>query len=207
MKISYAITVCDEAIEIQRLISFLLKFKRAEDQIIVLFDESKNCTAIEDYLRSHSVNGEFSWHASKFNGHFANWKNYLNFLCSGDYIFQIDADEIPNEYLIENLHNLLEQNSTVDMFLVPRINTVDGLTQGHILKWGWNINEQGWVNFPDYQSRIYRNAQGIEWGGKVHEGIQGVKNYTYLPALEHWCLSHPKTIEKQEKQNNYYNML
>ena len=207
MKISYAITVCDEAIEIQRLISFLLKFKRAEDQIVVLFDESKNCTAIEDYLRSHSVNGEFSWHASKFNGHFANWKNYLNFLCSGDYIFQIDADEIPNEYLIENLHNVLEQNSTVDMFLVPRINTVDGLTQEHIQKWGWNINEQGWVNFPDYQSRIYRNAQGIEWGGKVHEGIQGVKNYTYLPALEHWCLSHPKTIEKQEKQNNYYNML
>ena len=207
MKISYAITVCEEAIEIQRLISFLLKFKRAEDQIVVLFDESKNCTAIEDYLRSHSVNGEFSWHASKFNGHFANWKNYLNFLCSGDYIFQIDADEIPNEYLIENLHNLLEQNSTVDMFLVPRINTVDGLTQEHIQKWGWNINEQGWVNFPDYQSRIYRNTQGIEWGGKVHEGIQGVKNYTYLPALEHWCLSHPKTIEKQEKQNNYYNML
>lgn len=207
MKISYAITVCNEEIEIQRLISFLLKFKRAEDQIVVLFDESKNCTAIEDYLRSHSVNGEFSWHASKFNGHFANWKNYLNFLCSGDYIFQIDADEIPNEYLIENLHNVLEQNPTVDMFLVPRINTVDGLTQEHIQKWGWNINEQGWVNFPDYQSRIYRNAQGIEWGGKVHEGIQGVKNYTYLPALEHWCLNHPKTIERQEKQNNYYDTL
>jgi hypothetical protein len=207
MKISYAITVCDEVIEIQRLISFLLKFKRAEDQIVVLFDESKNNTAVEEYLRSHSVNGEFSWYKGKFKGHFADWKNKLNSLCSGDYIFQIDADEIPHEYLIENLHNVLEQNSTVDMFIVPRINTVDGLTQGHILKWGWNINEQGWVNFPDYQSRIYRNVQGIEWSGKVHEGIQGVKNYTYLPALEHWCLNHPKTIEKQEKQNNYYNML
>jgi len=207
IKISYTITVCDEAVEIQRLITHLLKHKRANDEIVVLFDESKNSTAVEDYIRSHSVNGEFNWHASKFEGHFANWKNKLRFLCSGDYIFQIDADEIPNEYLIENLHNLLEQNSTVDMFVVPRINTVEGLTQEHIQKWRWNVNEQGWVNFPDYQSRIYRNAQEIEGGGKVHEGIQGVKNYTYLPALEHWCLYHPKTIEKQEKQNNYYNTL
>jgi hypothetical protein len=207
MKISYAITVCDEAVEIQRLISFLLKFKRVEDEIVVLFDESKNCTAVEEYLRSHSINGEFSWHKGKFEGHFADWKNKLNSLCSGHYIFQIDADEIPSEYLIENIHILLEQNSTVDMFIVPRINTVEGLTQEHIQKWRWNINEQGWVNFPDYQSRIYKNTQGIEWEGNVHEKIQGVKNYAYLPALDHWCLSHPKTIEKQEKQNNYYSTI
>jgi hypothetical protein len=207
MKISYAITVCDEAVEIQRLISFLLEFKHSEDQIVVLFDESRNSTAVEDYLRSHSINGEFNWHKGKFEGHFADWKNKLNSLCSGDYIFQIDADEVPHEYLIENLHNLLEGNPTVDMFIVPRINTVEGLTQEHIQKWRWNINEQGWVNFPDYQSRIYKNAQGIEWEGNVHEKIQGTKNYAYLPALDHWCLNHPKTINKQEKQNNYYSTL
>jgi hypothetical protein len=207
MKISYAITVCDEAVEIQRLISFLLEFKRAEDQIVVLFDESKNCTAVEEYLRSHSVNGEFNWHKGKFEGHFADWKNKLNSLCSSDYICNIDADEIPNEYLIENLPSLLEQNPTANMFIVPRINTVKGLTQEHIQKWGWNVNEQGWVNFPDYQSRIYRNSPEIKWEGNVHEKIQGTKNYAYLPALEHWCLYHPKTIERQEKQNNYYNTL
>jgi hypothetical protein len=207
MKISYAITVCDESVEIQRLVSFLLKFKRVEDEIVILFDESKNCTAVEDYLRSHSINGEFSWHKGKFEGQFADWKNKLNSLCSGNYIFQIDADEIPHEYLIENLSNLLEGNPTVDMFIVPRINTVEGLTQEHIQKWRWNTNEQGWVNFPDYQSRIYKNTPGIVWEGIVHEKIQGTKNYAYLPALEHWCLSHPKTIERQEKQNNYYNTL
>lgn len=207
IKISYAITVCDEAIEIQRLITHLLKHKRANDEIVVLFDESKNSTAVEDYIRSHSVNGEFNWHASKFEGHFANWKNKLNYLSSGHYIFQIDADEIPSEYLIENLHNLLEQNPTVDMFIVPRINTVEGLTQEHIQKWKWNINEQGWVNFPDYQSRIYKNTQGIAWEGMVHEKIQGAKSYAYLPALEHWCLSHPKTIEKQERAVKLYQEL
>jgi hypothetical protein len=207
MKISYAIIVCNEFTEIQRLLSFLLNIKREEDEIVILYDEANGDSSIEEYLRANSINKGFVWHKAKFNGHFANWKNKLNSLCSGNYIFNIDADEIPHEYLIRNLHNLLEQNPTVDMFIVPRINTVDGLTQEHILKWGWNINEQGWINFPDYQSRIYRNIQGIEWDGKVHERIQGVKNYTCLPALEHWCLSHHKTIEKQEKQNNYYGTL
>ena len=207
IKISYAITVCDEAVEIQRLIMHLLKHKRANDEIVVLFDESKNSMAVEEYLRSHSINGEFNWHVSKFEGHFANWKNKLNFLSSGHYIFQIDSDEIPSEYLIENLHNLLEQNPTVDMFIVPRINTVEGLTQEHIQKWKWNVNEQGWVNFPDYQSRIYKNTQGIAWEGMVHEKIQGAKSYAYLPALDHWCLSHPKTIEKQEKAVKLYQEL
>ena len=93
------------------------------------------------------------------------------------------------------------------MFIVPRINTVEGLTQEHIQKWKWNVNEQGWVNFPDYQSRIYNNTQGIAWEGMVHEKIQGAKSYAYLPALDHWCLSHPKTIEKQEKAVKLYQEL
>jgi hypothetical protein len=205
MKISYAITVCDEAIEIQRLISFLLEFKQVEDEIIVLFDESKNCTAVEEYLRSHSINGELSWHKGKFEGHFADWKNELNSLCSGHYIFQIDADEIPSEYLIENIHNLLEQNPSVDMFIVPRINTVEGLTQEHIQKWKWHVDGNGWVNYPDYQTRILKNIPEIKWINKVHERLVGAKNIVPLP--EGYDLIHPKTIEKQEKQNQFYEQL
>jgi hypothetical protein len=207
MKISYAITVCDESTEIQRLISFLLEFKRVEDEIVVLFDESKNSTAVEDYLRSHSVNGEFSWHKGKFEGHFADWKNKLNSLCSGDYIFQIDADEVPHKYLIESLPEILESNPEVEVYVVPRVNTVEGLTQEHIQKWRWNVNEDGWVNFPDYQWRLYKNASDIKWKNKVHEVIEGYKTVAQLPAYEDLSLYHPKTIEKQEKQNNYYNTL
>ena len=207
MKISYAITVCDEAVEIQRLISFLLVHKRHEDQIIVLFDESKNSVAVEEYLRSHSINGEFSWHKGKFEGHFADWKNKLNSLCSGDYIFQIDADEVPHEYLIESLPEILESNPEVEVYVVPRVNTVEGLTQEHIQKWGWNVNEDGWVNFPDYQWRLYKNASDIKWKNKVHEVIEGYKTVAQLPAYEDLSLYHPKTIERQEKQNNYYNTL
>ena len=107
MRISYAITVCTEFLEIQRLINFLLEHKRAQDDIVVLFDEANGDKEIEAYLRSHSVNGEFSWYAGKFERHFADWKNKLTSYCTGDYIFQIDADEIPNEYLIENLPALI----------------------------------------------------------------------------------------------------
>jgi hypothetical protein len=207
MRISYAITVCTEFLEIQRLINFLLKHKRAQDDIVVLFDQANGDKEIEAYLRSHSVNGEFMWHSGKFDRHFANWKNKLNSYCTGNYIFQIDADEIPTKTLMEYLPDIIDVNPTVDVLLVPRINTVDGLTQEHIAKWGWNVISPGWVNFPDYQWRIFKNKPEIKWKNKVHEVLEGHKMLSTLPAEEEYCLFHPKTIERQEKQNNYYSTL
>jgi hypothetical protein len=90
------------------------------------------------------------------------------------------------------------------MFLVPRVNTVEGLTPEHIAKWGWNVSDKGWVNFPDYQTRIYKNIPEIKWEGKVHERIIGTKTFSPLPAEEVWSLYHPKEITRQEKQNNFY---
>jgi hypothetical protein len=207
MRISYAITVCTEFLEIQRLVNFLLKHKRAQDDIVVLFDEANGDKEIEAYLRSHSVNGEFMWHSGKFDRHFANWKNKLNSYCTGDYIFQIDADEIPTKTLMEYLPDIIDANPAVDVLLVPRINTVEGLTQAHIAKWGWNVISPGWVNFPDYQWRIFKNKPEIKWKNKVHEVLEGHKMLSTLPAEEEYCLFHPKTIERQEKQNNYYDTL
>ena len=207
MRISYAITVCTEFLEIQRLINFLLEHKRAQDDIVVLFDEANGDKEIEAYLRSHSVNGEFSWYAGKFERHFADWKNKLTSYCTGDYIFQIDADEIPNENLIIALPEVIEENPEMDVYLVPRVNTVDGLTPEHIAKWGWNVTETGWVNWPDFQWRIWKNLPEIKWINKVHERLDGFKTYTALPDAEYFALYHPKTIEKQEKQNSYYDTL
>lgn len=207
MKISYAITVCNEIVEIQRLVSFLLEYKRFEDEIIILYDSKGGTKPVEEYLRSHSVNGEFTWHSGEFEGHFADWKNYLTTLCSGDYIFQIDADEYPHETLIEKLPEILESNPEVDMLRVPRVNTVEGLTEEHIKRWGWNVNEKGWVNWADWQMRIYRRHPDIKWKNKVHEVIEGYKVYGALPVEEQWALYHPKDIERQEKQNAYYDTL
>ena len=207
MKISYAITVCNEFVEIQNLISFLLENKRSEDEIIVLYDDGNGDEEIENYLRAKSVNSEFAWHKDKFQNHFADWKNKLTSYCSGDYIFQIDADEIPHKECINTLPMLLQLNPDVDVMLIPRVNTVEGLTQDHISKWRWSVNEKGWVNWPDYQWRIYRNSDKIKWVNKVHEKLEGFDQYATLPMLEEHALYHPKEIARQEKQNEYYNTL
>ena len=207
MKISYAITVCNELEEIKCLIPFLYKHKHPEHEICVLLDKPKASQLLLDVIYWWSSEDWITLKESKFSGHFADWKNELTRMCSGDYIFQIDADEIPHINLIENLSALLQDNQVTDMIRVPRVNTVKGLTQEHIQKWGWNVNEKGWVNWADWQMRIYKNNGNIKWKNKVHEVLEGFNIHGMLPMEEEWALYHPKTIERQEKQNNYYNTL
>ena len=208
MKISYAIPVCNELLEITKLLNFLKKYIDKEDEVVVLFDTNNGSQSVEQFLRAKSVNPTFfNWYPYHFDGHFANMKNHLKSLCTGDWIFQIDADELPHESLITNLKELLKLNPTTEMFLVPRVNTVSGLTQEHINKWRWNINEKGWVNWPDYQTRIIQNGPKIKWQNKVHEQIVGVSTKGVLPMEEEWCLYHPKDIKRQEAQNNFYDTL
>jgi len=206
MKISYAITVCNELEEVKRLVNFLLSNKREEDEIVVLADSPKMSQELQDTLRKYFSLNQILLIESEFKGHFADWKNLLTSYCTGDYIFQIDADEIPHINLIQNLPEMLKTND-VDMVRVPRVNTVEGLTQEHIQKWGWNVNEKGWVNWADWQMRIYKNAPHIRWKNKVHEVLEGFKIHGMLPVEEEWALYHPKTIDRQEKQNNYYSTL
>jgi|TARA_R110000764_G_scaffold111448_2_gene198201 hypothetical protein len=207
MKISYAITVCNEFEEIQKLVNFLLLNKREEDEIIILFDYNNGTTEVLDFLREKSVGEKIIFYKERFSNHFADWKNKLTEYCSGDYIFQIDADEIPHKLLMVNLPIILENNPDHEVYLVPRVNTVEGLTESHIKKWGWQVNDKGWVNYPDYQYRIWKNKPEIKWKNKVHEVLEGHKNFTSLPSQEELSLYHPKTIERQEKQNEYYNTL
>jgi hypothetical protein len=208
MKISYAITVCNEFLEIQRLVNFLVANKRAQDEIVVLVDLSKNKPTSEllGYLHKLSYNDKITLVEDIFNNHFADWKNRLTRACSGDYIFQIDADEMVSTYVLDMVPEVLQHNS-VDVIKVPRINTVAGITPEHIETWKWGVNEHGWINFPDYQWRIYKNNGEIKWVNKVHERLEGYKTMSYLPTEMEWCLVHNKTIKKQEQQNKLYEEL
>jgi hypothetical protein len=207
MKISYAITVCNELVEIQKLVPYLRKHIRKEDEIVILFDKKNGDRKIEEFLRGNSVNDKLNWSGKNFNGNFSQWKNKLNKMCKGDYIFQIDADEIPNEILIQNLHTILETNPDVEVYHVPRVNTVEGLTDEHIKKWRWRVDDKGWVNWPDYQMRVYKNKPEIQWRNKVHEVIEGHTQFSAFPPQEELALYHPKDIKRQEKQNEYYDTL
>ena len=208
MKISYAITVKDELIELDRLLFRLQKYKKDTDEIVIVYDGINGSIQVEQYLKAQTVSSSpFRWHSFEFKNNFSELKNYITQLCTGDYIFQIDADEFPNEYLVSILPTILESNPETEVYLTPRVNTVEGLTEQHIQKWGWRVDENGWINFPDYQWRIWKNKPEIKWINKVHERLEGFKTYVALPPQEEFSLYHPKDIERQEKQNNYYNTL
>ena len=207
MKISYAITVCNEFVEIQKLVPFLLENKRQQDEIVILYDQKNGNEEIATWLKQFNKLPNVQFWRGFFDGHFADWKNKLTEYCSGDYIFQIDADEMPHRYLLDNLPEILKGNNDLEVLLVPRVNTVEGLTQDHIQKWRWNVDTEGRVNWPDYQWRIWKNTSDIKWINKVHERLDGFTTYAPLPDNESYALYHPKTIERQEKQNNYYDTL
>lgn len=207
MKVSYAVPVCNEFVEIQRLLGFLMQNKRKQDEIVILYDTNNGTTEVERILEHYLQLNQYSLYKSPFNKHFAEWKNLLSSYCKGDYIFQIDADEIITEVLISNLPEILESNPDNEVYLVPRVNTVSGLTQEHITKWGWNVDEQDRVNWPDYQWRIWKNKPEIKWVNKVHEVLTGFETFSPFPQNPELALQHPKTIERQEKQNKLYQKL
>ena len=210
MKISYAIPVCNEHEELKRLLNFLIENIDQEDEIVVQCDKGNTTPEVYKLLdQGYTYLARIPIKVIEFplKGDFASFKNNLKNNCSGHWIFQIDADELPHKSLIKNLRELLKINPTTDLFLIPRVNTVDGLTQGHINQWRWNVNEKGWVNWPDYQTRIVQNNPKIQWASKVHEVLVGHNNYALLPQEEEWCLYHPKDIKKQEYQNKYYDTI
>jgi len=206
MKISYSILTHNEDKSLQKLLEFLVKHKDEEDEIVILDDFSDNPKTIEILDVMTSMH-EMTFEQRHLLKDYAGQKNYLTRMCKGDYIINIDADELPNKLLMKNIKPILEENPSVDLYWVPRVNTVDGITQEHINKWHWQVNEKGWVNFPDYQGRIWRNRPNIMWINPVHEVLKGYKEHTYLPAEEDFCFYHHKEIDKQEEQNEFYNTI
>ena len=203
MIVCYKILTHNETDSLEKLLDFLFENIKEKDHIIVVDDYSDAPT--RKILSKYVESNQYDYYQHNLDGDFSKQHNYANSLVREefDYIFCIDADEIPNKWLIENIHEILESND-VDLIWLPRVNTVEGITEEHIQRWGWRVNEQGWVNFPDYQGRIYRNDKSIYWVNPVHEVVEGAKKVSHFPPQEEFCLYHPKDIERQEKQNELY---
>ena len=185
MKISYSILTHNETESLSKLIDFLVINKDENDEIVILDDFSDNKET------QRILDATVSIYDIKFE------QRHLN----------KDADEIPNKELVKNIKEVIALNPEIELYWIPRVNTVEGITQQHIEKWGWNVNEKGWVNFPDYQGRIWKNKPNIVWKNEVHEVLEGYKSHTFLPAEEQFCFYHPKDINKQEKQNEFYDTI
>ena len=203
MKISYGITVHNEFEELNKLLQILNNYIDSEDEIIVCIDGDDE--KVEAVLGEYLSENKAIVYKRKLDGNFSDQKNSVIEKSTGDYIFHIDADEYPNETLIQQLKQILEMNDGVDLIWIPRVNTIDGMKEEHIQKWGWRVSEKGWVNYPDYQARVFKRDNSIRWTRPLHEYIKGCKTYSHLPPHEDLSLYHPKTIEKQEKQNLFYN--
>ena len=204
MKISYAIPVCNEYKEIEYLLEQLTKHKREQDEIVVKCDQGNTTPEVYNVLKRYSNIKVIEF---ALNKDFATFKNNLKNNCTGDYIFQIDADEYPEEYLMNTIEWVINNNPKTDIFWVPRINKVEGLTKEHIDKWGWIVDNDKRVNFPDYQCRILKNIKRIKWKNKVHEVLTGHKTESHLPANKEFCIYHLKDIKRQENQNEFYNTI
>lgn len=208
MKISYGITVCDESNELQTLLDHLYFNIDEEDEVIVLRDLGKtndSVTSVINHYQKLFGSPKFVLVEAHLNNDFASFKNNLLTWATGDYLFQIDADETPNQFLLENIKVVLRVNENVDCFYIPRVNTVNGITEAHIQKWGWRVDEYQRVNYPDPQMRVFKLNGKIKWKNKVHEVLDGYQTTTVFPYdTEDFCLYHNKTIERQEKQNSYY---
>jgi glycosyltransferase involved in cell wall biosynthesis len=206
--ISYVVTACNEHVELERLLDQLNEYIDGEDEIIVQLDT--RCTPeVKQVSEKYNTGSRYEYHRihCDLNMDFASFKNNAMGFCSRDYIVFIDADEYLTETFYSTIKFVLEANPDIDCISIPRVNTVEGLTEKHIKDWCWGVNDKGWVNWPDYQSRICKHRVGIKWAGKVHERLVSWQNGSNLPPLEEWALQHPKTIERQEKQNSSYDQM
>ena len=202
MKISYSVLIHNETDTLEKLLRFLVKWKQKEDEIVILddySDDKKTKQILDFYVSTEDI----IYEQRSLNNDYATQKNHLKNMCSGDYSFNLDADEMVSRWLVKNIHDILNDNP-IDLIYLPRINTVDGLTQQRAQQWGWSVNEEGWVNFPDWQGRVFKNRPNIRWEREVHEMLVGFQTYAHMPTDKPFCMLHHKIIEKQEQQNQKY---
>ena len=210
MSISFAITAYNEHEELQVLLSQLEQIAKSDDEIVIQLDSKATPEVLS--LVDQFINKDFIFTVKKcifdLNNHFADFKNNLKSYCTKDWVFQIDADETLSETFSRVIHEVLDANDGIDLIAVPRVNIVKGLEQNDIIQWHWQVNSQGWVNWPDPQHRIFRNKPEVKWVNKVHEVIVGWKTYAELPSEDDsYALYHIKDIDRQRKQNEFYSKI
>jgi len=209
--ISFFVTAYNEYEDLKRLLGQLTQVMSYTDELVIQLDNKATVeviTLVDEFIEKNKDNFEIKKCHFDLNGDFASFKNNGKSYCTKEWIFQIDSDETLSETFCNILHQVLESNEEIDLISVPRINIVKGLEQSDVIKWGWRLNNQGWVNFPDFQNRIFRNKPEIKWENKVHEKIVGWKTYAELPCEDDsYALYHIKDIDRQRAQNEFYSTL
>lgn len=228
--ISYAIPVCNEVDELQRLLFQLNDWVDTHDQIVIQTDADNVTAEVISFIEYFKgvCKCELDVVSFALRNDFAAFKNHLKSYCTKDYVFQIDADEFLGDGLLMHLPLLIKENPDIDLFYLPRINIVTGLTDDYAKSQNWRVDriefpiakpyDYNVINYPDVQARLMRNDDTIYWKNAVHEIVVGAKSYSNLGIMEvtsdfeindiqNWCLIHIKTIDRQKRQNEFYETL
>jgi len=144
-KLSYAVCSHNESYSLHQLLTALTrgiadKEKTCGFEIVIIDDNStdeKTVNILENFSKEYDY---ITIYKRSLDSDFATQKNFLNSKCSGDWILNLDADEFVSSEFLELLPQLIDLNPTAEVFRIPRINTVDGLTQSHVENWGWTIS-------------------------------------------------------------------
>ncbi len=203
MFLSYLVTSHNETNSLEKLLDKLIKHKKDNHEIVLLDDYSDNPVTLE-IIQKYKEKIKFQ--QRKLEKNYGEHKNYGISICSGKWIFQIDADEYPTDLLLENINEILESNDSNEAIWLPRLNYFHGVTQQDVMMWGWNYHD-GMINFPDYQTRLYKKLPHVRYERRLHEKVEGYKSYVFMPAQKDIALIHEKTIEKQRETNIRYNQV
>jgi hypothetical protein len=124
--------------------------------------------------------------------HFA----WLHAQCTGDWIFRIDADEVPSRALVEALP-WLQKDADVRQYWLPRI-----WLYGDARHW---LDEPPW--WPDYQLRLYRNDCFLRFAGTQHSTAvsQPPSRYLEVPLYHLDLLVNSR--EERERKAAFYDSL
>lgn len=191
MKISFAITTHNEGHYIEHLFQALEKYSKnsalCEFEVVVVddFSQDSNTDSILQFWEQKGI----QVYQRMLNNDFASQKNFLNSKCNGDYIFQLDADEMISEETFHNLVGVLMLNPEIDAFWIPRINTVHGLTESHVIKWGWRLStlpEIQETEIIDIKSDWYKLLKNRNYIIKETYYSDDANTVTYYKPIIQW---------------------
>lgn len=114
-------------------------------------------------------------------------KNMAIDMARGEWILQLDADEVVSQSLLKRIQSIIAKSDGPNGYWIPRLNYFLGvpLTKGG--------------QYPDYTLRLYRNGLGRLPGKDVHEQAQVEGEVAYLsedllhyntPDFENYLLRH-----------------
>lgn len=120
---------------------------------------------------------------------FATQRNIGLKQAKNDWILVIDADEVYEKSLLEELQSLAQNNIGIDAFAFPRKNYLDGKQTSA---------------YPDRQTRYFKKDKKIRYERPVHEQVVGFHRIASPMDLH---IIHRKTSKRQNSQNAHYDAI